>query len=120
MEKIYFTTYKNKKILIEDFSNMKFGPDFFAQLKQAQGIIASQPQNSVLACFDTTGVLFNSDVLKAMKDFTRANTSYIKAAAVVGVAGLLKLAMATLSKFAGRDFYAFNTREEAMEWLIKQ
>ena len=49
MERVYFTTYKGKKILVEDFSMGKATPEYFENLKKAQGIIAGQPQKSVLA-----------------------------------------------------------------------
>jgi hypothetical protein len=55
-----------------------------------------------------------------MKEFTKANTPYIKAAAVVGISGLLEVAMSAVAKFSGRSFISFKTRSEAVEWLLKQ
>lgn len=120
MRNIEFISYKGKKILIEDFSNVKPGPEFFDGLKQAQSIIASQPPKSVLAVFDVTGCSFNGELLNAMKEFTKANTPYIKAATVIGINGLLEVAQSAIAKFSGRPFHNFKTRDEAMEWLILQ
>ncbi len=117
MDRIQFVTHKGKRILIEDFTNYKAGPEMIALIKQAQAIIAKEPPKSVLAVFDATGSAFNNDVLSAMKEFTKANTPYIKLATVVGINGLLKVALTAVSKFAGRDFISFNTRAEAMDWL---
>jgi hypothetical protein len=117
MERVQFITYKGKKILLEDFTNLKPGPEFTTTLKKAQTTIATQPPKSVLALFDATGASFNNEFLNSMKEFTNANTPYIKDATVVGITGLLQVALAAVSKFSGRQFNSFKTREEAMEWL---
>ena len=120
MERLEFITYKGKAILVEDFTNMKPGEEFMKALDEAARMIHSNPPKSVLAVFDATGAHFNNDILEAMKSFTKGNTPYIKAATVVGITGLLKIALKAISTFSGRDFHDFNTREEAMEWLITQ
>jgi hypothetical protein len=120
MERIQFTTYKGKKILVEDFTNLKPGPEFLAQLVKAKALIASQPPKSVLALFDATGSTFNNEILNVMKEFTTANKPYIKAASVVGITGLLNIALSTISKVAGREFVSFKTREEALDWLVSK
>jgi hypothetical protein len=116
--RLQFVTYKGKKILVEDFTNLKPGAEFLAQIQNAQALIATQPPKSVLAVFDATGSAFNNESLNAMKEFTKANTPYIKAATVVGITGLLQVALSAISKFSGRDFISFKTRGEAMDWLV--
>jgi hypothetical protein len=120
MERLQFITHKGKKILVEDFTNIPPGPEFIDQIKKAQALIATQPPKSVLALFDASGDHFNNENLNAMKEFTRANTPFIKAAAVVGITGLLKIALTAVSKFSGRDFITFATRAEALDWLAGQ
>ena len=117
MERVQFVTYKGKKILVEDFSNFNPGSEFTILIKKAQGMIAAEPQGSVLAVFDASGCSFNSEMLHEMKEFTKANTPFIKKATVVGMNGLLQVALSAVSKFSGRDFITFKTREEAMDFL---
>lgn len=117
MERVQFVTYKGKKILVEDFTSLNPGQEFTETIKKAQTAIASEPNGSVLAVFDATGCSFNSEMLNQMKEFTAANTPYIKKATVVGITGLLQVALSTVSKFSGRDFTTFKTREEAMDFL---
>lgn len=117
MERLQFVMHKGKKILVEDFSNLNPGKEFNETIKKARGMIASEAKGSVLAVFDATGCSFNSDMLNQMKEFTSANTPYIKKATVVGMSGLLQAALFTVSKFAGRDFISFKTRTEAMDYL---
>lgn len=120
MQKAQFITYKDKKILLEDFTRVKPGQEFLDLIEVARGMIAAEPPKSVLALFDATGGTFNVDILSTMKEFTAANTPYIKAAAVVGITGLLEVALSTVSKFSGREFHPFKTRDEALEWLAAQ
>jgi hypothetical protein len=59
-------------------------------------------------------------MLTAMKEFTKANTPFIKAAAVVGIDGMLSIALMAVSKFSGRPFNPFPDKQSAMEWLVEQ
>ena len=120
MERIQWIEKDGIRILLEDFSNMDPDDDFPYFLSVAKGMIHAQPEHSVLALFDATGSRFNNKVLDQVKTFTDSNTPYIKAAAVVGIQGLLNIALQAVSRFAGRSFKVFATRDEAMEWLITQ
>jgi hypothetical protein len=117
MERVQFMTYKGKKVLVEDFTKLSPGAEFDNTLKTAQAMIAGEPAGSVLALFDATDCSFNSEMLNHMKEFTQANTPYIKKATVVGMNGLLQVALTAVSKFSGRDFITFKTREEALDFL---
>jgi hypothetical protein len=118
--RLQFVTHKGKKILVEDFTNLKPGPEFVDWIHKAQVLIATQPPKSVLAVFDATGSSFNNEILNTMKAFTKANTPYINAATVVGITGLLQVALSAVAKFAGREFITFKTRNEAMDWLAQK
>jgi flavodoxin len=119
MGRINFIDYKGKSILIEDFSNLRPGKEFMDTIEAAQKLIASRPLNSVLAVLDATGTHYDVDIIARMKDFVKANSPYIKNSAVVGVTGLLYIALNTLANAAGRKFPVFQTREEALEHLLK-
>jgi len=106
------------RILLEDFSHLEPNEHFLDQLAVAKNIIHSQKENSVLALFDATGSRFNNEVLDEMKSFVNSNTPYIKAAAVVGIQGLLKIALQAITRFSGRSFKVCSSREEALDWLV--
>lgn len=118
MERIYFTKHRGKTILIEDFTGVKPGMEYTSLLAQAQQIIAAQPPKSVLAVFDATGAHYNAEMLAAMKEFTKANTPYIQRAVVVGIHGLLQVALSAVARFAGREFLTAATRAEAMDQVV--
>jgi len=119
MERIQFVTYKGKKVLVQDCSNLNPGSEFTKTIKKAKRLIASEPEGSVLSIFDVTGCSFNSDSMNQVKEFIASNTPYIKKATVIGVDGLLQVALTSLSKSTGRDFTVCKTREEAMDYLAE-
>ena len=120
MDRVRMMTYQGKTILLEDFSNLRPGPEFLTTIQTAQATIAAQPPRSVLALLDASGASYNSEMISAMKNFVQANSPYIKCAAVVGITGLLNVALTTLSRVAGRPFHTFSTRQAAMDFLITQ
>ena len=117
MERIYFITYKEKRVLIQDASNMNGGSEFKKIIQQAKKTIKSEPLNSILALFDASNCSFSDETMTVMKDYVQGNTPYIKAVAVVGATGLLQMALSTLARSSGREFNSFKTREEALEFL---
>ena len=120
MARVEFVSYQSKLILIEDFSNLNPGPELMDTITTAQQLIATQPPKSVLALLDATNAHFDAEVLAAMKKFVVANTPFIKAAAVVGVTGLLHIALNSLAAVSGREFKTFPDRTAAMEYLVSK
>ncbi len=120
MERIQFVQYKGKSILIEDFSNLRPGPEFLSLVAQAQKTIAAQSPKSVLALLDATNATYNTEILGAFKNFVQANSPYIKHATVIGITGLLNLALTAVTRAAGRPLHVFPTRQAAMDFLVSQ
>jgi hypothetical protein len=120
MERIGFIDYEGKQILLEDFSELKPGEEFIQTIAMAKQMIASQPPKSVLALMDATNARFNTEALSLLSDFVKSNTPYIKCAVVVGIEGLLKVALSTISQISGRAFHTFSNREEAKKFLSQQ
>lgn len=120
MDRIQFINYKGKPVLIEDFSNLTPGKEFFETVSSAQKIITSQPHNSVLAVLDATNSHFDTESLAALKKFVVANSPYIQCSAVVGVTGLLHIAVNALQNVSGRKFKSFPDRDAALEYVISQ
>jgi hypothetical protein len=120
MERIQFVQHKGKNILLEDFTKLSPGTEMIETIGVARKIIHSQPPKSVLAVLDATDAHYDNDTIGAMREFVNANTPYMKAASVVGITGLLGIALSAITQFSGRSFKTFKTREEAMDWLTEQ
>ncbi|MDM8518213.1 hypothetical protein QUF76_18600 [Desulfobacterales bacterium HSG16] len=70
--------------------------------------------------FDATGAKFNKDAISVLVKFVKGNKPYIKAVAVVGIDGMLRIALGTVSRLSGRSFKMFKNRQTASKWLIQQ
>lgn len=91
--------------------------EIYAAMDEAKRLIAKEPPGSVLTVTDVTGGHFDSKMAEAFKAFTAHNKPYVKAAAVVGVTGMLKVLYMAVTKFSGRQIQMFDNLGAAKDWL---
>jgi hypothetical protein len=82
--------------------------------------VTPQPPKSVLTLSDLTGAQFNRATITRMKKVAVFNRLYVKQAAFVGAHSLPKVFYEALKTFSQREFRKFKTREEAMDWLVRE
>ncbi|HEY3316313.1 MAG TPA: hypothetical protein VGL40_13675 [Bacillota bacterium] len=117
MGRIGFIEHKGKRMMRLDFSHSGDGRAIFGAMDEAKQLISKEPPNSVLTVTDVTGAHYDGEMAAAMKEFTAFNKPYVKAAAVVGVTGLLKILYSAVVRFSGRQLVLFDDLEAAKEWL---
>jgi hypothetical protein len=115
--RVRFVRHREKTVLIQDYSNLRPGPEFIELIRKTRKLIDSQPFHSVLTLVDATNSVFDAEVLVVLKDFVKANTPYIRYTAVVGITGLKEVGLMAVTKVAGRPIQTFSTREEALDFL---
>jgi hypothetical protein len=122
MASVYEFNYKGKTILCTDISGLqsKDKQEFYKHVEHAKEIIRKHPPKSLLVITEVTNTGFDTTVAGLIKDYAMHNTPYVKASAVVGIAGWSKVILTAVKAATGRDFYLADTMEEAKEWLIKQ
>lgn len=86
-------------------------------IEKARGLIGSQPPDSVRTLTDLTGAHYNDEVSRALKEYTAHNRPYVRAAAVVGVQGLMKILYRAVVLFSGRNLVLFDSLDQAKDWL---
>jgi hypothetical protein len=119
MERIKFIEHKGKKILHLDFTQAR-ADEVIQIIREAKGVIAAQPEKSILTLTDVTNIKFNSAAADAMKEFASHNKPYVSAAAVVGVTGLKQVIYNAVVRFTGRNLVAFDSHGQAKDWLVTQ
>jgi len=117
MERIRFIQHNSKEILFLDFSQCKIN-EIPAIIEQSKAVIRVRPEHSLLTLTDVTDTRFDEKVSQQMKDFTAHNKPYVKAAAVVGITGLKKILFGAAMAFSKRKLHAFDSIEEAKDWLV--
>ena len=122
MDRVELINHNGKEIVALDFSNVNVNEKEIMKIsvEKAKGIIASKPQKSVLVLTNLTNTGFDLEVSGIMKEYANHNTPYVKASALVGVSGLQKIILNAVKKLTGREYYLFDKKEEALDWLVKQ
>jgi len=118
-DRIQFIEHKGKKILHLDLADAK-ATGVVQLVRDATPVIAAQPARSIRTLTDVTNMAFNVEATEALKQFTVHNKPYVLAGAVVGVTGLKKIIYNAVLKFSGRNIVAFDTLDEAKNWLSTQ
>ena len=119
MERVRFFDHDGHRILLLDCTAC--GPDELLEVfEQAKLIIAAEPPHSMLTLADFTGAQFNKKVADQMKVTATYNRVHVLRSAIVGVEGLPDVYYQNLVSFSAREFPAFKTREEAIDWLVSE
>jgi hypothetical protein len=118
MDRFQFIEHQGKKILLVEFGNCP-KPEMFELLKHVQATIAEEAPNTVLTLADFTGAHVDKEIAEEMKKILTMDRPFVKRSAWVGTASLPKVFYENFKSFSQRDFPAFETREAAMDWLVK-
>jgi hypothetical protein len=119
MDRVRFITHQGKQILFIDVTNCT-AEDVIELLTEVQRIVTAQPPKSVLTLSDLTGAQFSRATITRMKEVAVFDRPYVKRAAFVGALSLPKVFYEALKTFSQREFRKFKTREEAMDWLVRE
>lgn len=114
-----FIEHEGKRILYIDFAGVEF-EDLVGVIRECKKLIAKEPLGSVLTLTNVAGARVNPMTSKVLKEFTTFNKPYVKAGAVIGATGLLKLEFDVVMKFSGRVLARFDDVDKAKAWLITQ
>ena len=111
-------THKGKQVLLVDLSHCSAAEAERVYRKLPEFVI-TRPLGSVLIVSDFTGASFNEEALRVMKETAVFDKPYVKKSAVVGVECLPPEFYENLKRFSRREFSVFETRDEALAWLVK-
>lgn len=118
-DRIRYISHKGKKILLVDCSDCTVDElEKIARLVPQR--VATNPKGSVLLLADFTGAKFHKKIMDTVKEGIVLDRPYLKRSAWVGIEGLPKVFYENLKSFSQRDLPTFNTREEALEWLVSE
>lgn len=117
-ERIRFIDHLGKQILLVDFSDCS-ADQMLSLLEGFRDKVASQPQNSLLILADFTGASFDKSLITRMKELLVLDRPYVKRAAWVGTKSLPHVYYENFKSFSKRNLPSFDTREEALDWLVR-
>lgn len=117
-DRLRFFKHKNQTLLLIDFSQGT-KRELLALLPQVRATITGHARNSVLVLADFTSAQIDKAVAARMKEVLVFDRPYVKRSAWVGTESLPKVFYDGFKTFSQREFPTFTTREEAMDWLVK-
>jgi hypothetical protein len=121
MGRTQFIDHKGRQIVYLDFSGITDPADAVAAAEEAKGFFAQQPrQQTLLTLTNVKGSHFDTQVVKAMRELVEHNKAYVRAGAIVGLSGLMRVVYTTLLHLTGRNLQAFDDINEAKDYLVKQ
>jgi hypothetical protein len=116
-ERLKFVEHKGQTIFLIDFSRAA-EKDMLQLLEQVRATIAESARGSVLTLADFSGAQVDKKVATRIKEVLTLDRPYVKRSAWVGTDSLPRVFYENFKTFSQREFPAFKTREEAMDWLV--
>lgn len=117
MKRYYFINYKNKNILVLDFSSLS-GKDIFKLLNDSKPLISKQPKNSVLSIINITNLKYDINTLEAFKKYITDNEMHILASAIYGASFFQSIGIEAFSKSISIPIKVCKSESEAKNWLV--
>ena len=118
-DRLRFVKHKGRAIFLIDFSNCG-GKDMMLLLDQVRVSVARHEPGSVLTLADFSGAKIDKAVATKIKEVLVLDRPYVKKSAWVGTDSLPQVFYENFKSFSQRDFPTFETREEAMDWLVRE
>jgi len=118
-ERLRFIKHKGQAIFLIDFSHCK-GKEMLLLLDQVRADVARHAPGSVLTLADFSGAQLDKAVATKIKEVLVLDRPYVKKSAWVGTDSLPHVFYENFKNFSQREFPTFETREEAMDWLVKE
>jgi hypothetical protein len=117
MERTHFIEHRGVRILLLDFSHVMDEDLALAVIAEAKAVVAGQAPGSLLTLTNVEGSHFDSTVVGALRDLVEHNRPFVRAGAVIGLSGLMRVVFTTLVHLTGRNIRAFDGADEAKDYL---
>jgi hypothetical protein len=117
-DRIRFVEHQGKQVLLIDISHCT--PREVEKLALlVPSYVTSEPRESVLLLADFTGAKFDRIAIERLKESAVFDRPHLKRSAWVGIENLPKIFFEHIKSFSRRELPTFKTREEALDWLVK-
>jgi hypothetical protein len=118
-DRIRFVTHRGQQVLLADLSNCS-AEEVSRVARQVPAFAANLPRGTVLLLADFTGAKFDKTAIESLKQATVFDRPLLKRSAWVGTDSLPHVFYENLKAFSQRDLPTFDTREQALDWLVQE
>ena len=118
MERILFLTFRNRQVLLADCSDCS-PEELAAVIDEVPKHVTREPLGSLLVLADFSRSKFTKETVEHLKLAAVFDRPHIKKSAWVLTENLPKALYESVLTFSGREIPTFETREEALEYLVE-
>ena len=118
-ERLRFIQHKGREIFLVNFSHCS-AAEIMLLIEQIRIIVARHSPGSMLTLADFNGAEIDKKVATRMKEVLTLDRPYVKRSAWVHAESVPHVFYENIKSFTQRDIPTFQTREEAMEWLVAE
>jgi hypothetical protein len=116
-DRVRFITHQGQRILLVDLSGCT--AEQVATISDlVPSYVTPEPRGSVLILADFTNAQIDRDALEHLKKAMVYDRPHIKRSAWIGAAGFPKAFYENVKAFTVREFPVFETREQALAYLV--
>ncbi|HEY4933202.1 MAG TPA: hypothetical protein VII23_16685 [Terriglobales bacterium] len=119
MERILFLTFRNQQVLLADCSDCS-PEELAAVIDDVPKHVTVNPLGSVLLLADFSRSKFTKETVEHLKIAAVFDRPHIRKSAWVLTQNLPKTLYESVLTFSGREIATFETREEALEYLVEE
>jgi hypothetical protein len=116
--RVRFIEHQGKRILFINYSHCDVAM-LNAVAEEGHRVIAREQPNSVLTLNDVTGTTFDKESVAVLQARVAGNAPFVLRAAVIGIHGLQRLIYEGVQAFSRRRIPLFESRNEALRWLVE-
>jgi hypothetical protein len=116
--RVRFIEHQGKPVLFINYSHCDVAM-LKAVAEEGHRVIAQQPPDSVLTLNDVTGTTFDKESVAVLQARVAANAPHVRRAAVIGIHGLQRIIYEGVQIFSKRRLPLFESRSEALAWLVQ-
>jgi hypothetical protein len=116
-----FIEYKGKEIYYVDYSNIKSNEEFMTVIKQSNTFrekVRTEGKKDLLMLVDISGSFVYGEVLAEIKKAGKITKEITSKEAVVGISGGKKILLKIVQSFTNMSLHAFDSLDEAKDWLV--
>ena len=120
MERTRFVEHRGTRVLVLDYSGIRDPDEAVRCIEHSKRVVAQHPPKSLLVLTNVRDARYNAQVLQALKELAKHDEPYVKASALVGMAGLHRIAYQAVILFTKRNIQTFDEEAQALDWLVTQ
>jgi hypothetical protein len=120
MTRLSILDHHGVPVVLVDYRGITDPQDSLDLVKASTERLVAEPLGSVRVLMSVEGAAIAPEMFGALREGIERGRPHVKALAIVGLTGFLKAAYPMVQKALGVEMPAFDTADQALDWLAAQ